>query len=180
VAKKKQQSVQDLTEALALGYRSCDWNANGERCRFPGTISPSTNGENAQWFCSQHFGCSDPVVGADVLHASMDYKHPTRAELEDEQQRQVRASLKADNLHRRDEETMRQYTERLRLAARRSMRGIESEQWRGLNWAQRIQERVRAGESMPLLAIANATEALRHRASTTPVAEEEAVSDTTE
>ena len=57
-----------------LGYRQCDWSANGKQCRHPATISQDTRGEG-QVFCSLHYACTDPAFGAQVVQASRDYVH---------------------------------------------------------------------------------------------------------
>lgn len=63
-----------------LGYIQCDWVAgNNVRCRYPGTLSRSTQG-TGPWYCRGHYGCDDPVAGADIVEASADYRHMSRSE----------------------------------------------------------------------------------------------------
>lgn len=64
-----------------LGYSQCEWRANGERCRFPGTISSNTNG-HGPWYCAGHDGCRDPLMGAAIVDRSLGYRPPTVAELD--------------------------------------------------------------------------------------------------
>lgn len=63
-------------ESYALGYPQCDWQSDGKRCRYPGTLTSSTLAESSTlWFCFGHFECHNPVMGADIVQASQDYQH---------------------------------------------------------------------------------------------------------
>jgi hypothetical protein len=57
----------------------CAWNINGDRCRYPGTISGSTNG-GGPWYCSEHFSVSDVRTGAALVGESVRYLTQTREE----------------------------------------------------------------------------------------------------
>lgn len=48
----------------------CEWVSEGRRCRFPGGISPHTNG-TGPWYCRFHFNCADPKYGAEVVEQSI-------------------------------------------------------------------------------------------------------------
>jgi len=78
----------------ALGYVQCDWRSS-ERCRYPGSLS-SNPGPGGPWYCRAHFDCRDPIAGADIVQASMDYRHsdPVQRRAED----QVRADAYCANL----------------------------------------------------------------------------------
>jgi hypothetical protein len=67
-----------MTEQLErpLGYPQCDWKAGAKQCRYPGSLSSGVLG-SGPWYCSGHFGCTDPVMGTDIVEASADYRHPT-------------------------------------------------------------------------------------------------------
>jgi hypothetical protein len=56
-----------------LGYPQCSWEAES-RCKYPGTLT-TQSGEGAKWFCSAHFDCHDPVLGASIVKRSLDYRH---------------------------------------------------------------------------------------------------------
>ncbi|MDE2022070.1 MAG: hypothetical protein KGI71_04165 [Patescibacteria group bacterium] len=43
--------------------------SGGDRCRYPGSISPGTTG-GGPWYCREHFGCSDMGAGAAVVARS--------------------------------------------------------------------------------------------------------------
>jgi hypothetical protein len=58
-----------------LGYPQCSWESDGMRCRYPGSMTSSTQSDSdTKWFCSSHFGCIDPRGGASIVEASRDYK----------------------------------------------------------------------------------------------------------
>jgi hypothetical protein len=62
--------------SYAMGYKLCEWEASGERCRFPGTMSNATNG-SGPWFCQAHFFCHNGGDGARIVDASRTYRHET-------------------------------------------------------------------------------------------------------
>lgn len=54
-------------------YGCCEWVADG-RCHFPGVFSA---GNGTPWYCREHDGCTDPVVGAEIVERShRDIPHP--------------------------------------------------------------------------------------------------------
>lgn len=55
----------------------CSWVADGERCHYPGSISPSTRGEGP-WFCAAHFSCRDGAEGAQIVEQSKRNKKPVQ------------------------------------------------------------------------------------------------------
>lgn len=64
-----------------LGYPQCAWEADGRRCRYPGTLSHVTLASaDTPFYCGAHFDCSSPAFGAQVVEASENYQHPTREE----------------------------------------------------------------------------------------------------
>lgn len=62
-----------------LGYIQCEWTDGSSRCRYPGSLCSNT-GPGGPWYCSPHFDCRDPLMGATIVQASMDYRHPTPEE----------------------------------------------------------------------------------------------------
>lgn len=48
----------------------CAWNANGERCRYPGTLSHSTLGQGP-WYCAGHSRCTEHGRGEQIIAASL-------------------------------------------------------------------------------------------------------------
>jgi hypothetical protein len=63
-----------------LGYIRCEWTANGERCRYPGSLTTNTRA-GGPWYCGPHFRCKDPIAGLDILEASRDYVPETEEEI---------------------------------------------------------------------------------------------------
>ena len=47
----------------------CAWQANGDRCRYFGTVSGCTKGEGP-WYCREHYGCAGQIEGASILERS--------------------------------------------------------------------------------------------------------------
>lgn len=47
----------------------CAWQANGDRCRYFGTISGDTKGAGP-WYCREHYGCAGQIEGASILERS--------------------------------------------------------------------------------------------------------------
>lgn len=47
----------------------CQWEADGRRCRYPGTISADTHG-GGRWYCAAHDQCADPLLGAQIVEQS--------------------------------------------------------------------------------------------------------------
>jgi len=63
----------------------CEWRDGSTRCRYPGALTTNT-GTGGPWYCSAHFGCRDPIMGADIVAASADYVHPNPGEVSAEHQ----------------------------------------------------------------------------------------------
>lgn len=101
----------------------CSWHANGKRCRYPGSLSSNTNGAGP-WYCRYHFGCTDPVIGAQILDESQEYKPVTKGDQEREHSEAVAKRLKAKGLDQKAGETRGQYIGRLRNYINASMRQI--------------------------------------------------------
>jgi hypothetical protein len=80
-----------------LGYQQCDWNSDGERCRYPGSISPHP-GKGGPWYCRMHFGCEDMSFGAEVVIASRDYKHESNEEKRNKNMAEAEAFCLAQGL----------------------------------------------------------------------------------
>jgi len=64
----------------AFGYIRCDFDSSSGRCRYPAVLSSGTSGRGP-WRCSAHWSVPSPSIGAQIVAASMDYKHPTTEEL---------------------------------------------------------------------------------------------------
>jgi len=75
----RDRTTKSHDEDRPLGYCQCDWEADGERCRYPGSISRHTNG-HGPWYCAAHDVCGTGAVGAQIVEASMSYQHATMAE----------------------------------------------------------------------------------------------------
>ena len=74
MARKRLAEKDFQTDDRPLGYAQCEWEADGERCRYPGSISRHTNG-HGPWYCSAHDVCATGVLGAQIVEASRNYKH---------------------------------------------------------------------------------------------------------
>ena len=59
-----------------FGYIRCDWDSPSGRCRYPGALSSGTSGRGP-WFCSAHWDSPSRQIGAQIVEASLDYRHPT-------------------------------------------------------------------------------------------------------
>ena len=84
------------------GYQQCEWNTDGERCRYAGTMSHSTGPGN--WLCRHHWSCRDAIEGTTIVAASQDYQHQTQAEREKEHHAQAERycnNLGLDTLEKR-------------------------------------------------------------------------------
>jgi len=75
-----------------LGYRRCSWNADGEQCRYPGSLSNTVTRGN--WVCRLHYECRDAIQGAIIVAASLDYKHQGQAEKDRHHQAQADETCK--------------------------------------------------------------------------------------
>lgn len=54
---------------VELDRHRCEWEANGQRCRNPGTSSPNTLG-GGPWYCSPHFRCGSGALGEAIVQES--------------------------------------------------------------------------------------------------------------
>jgi hypothetical protein len=130
----------------------CAWNINGERCRYPGTTSASTNG-NGPWYCAGHFGLSNTHAGAEIVQASA--RHLTRTPEE-------RAAADLASLN----EEAAQYCAERGLDTVAKMREFARTAFQprkpSTAWAEKILERARTGDpTLPALSVELAKKALR-------------------
>lgn len=119
----------------------CEYSTGTSRCHYPGTFSDSTNG-GGRWYCSAHDRESDPSMGAAIVHKSHeDYPRP---------------DWSLDAVRRRYE---------LRtLKAMADHKGAKATKYNpstpGKDWAKRVLERIRRGETLPVIAESFAKQAL--------------------
>lgn len=80
-------------------YQPCEWQANGMRCKYPGSLSSGLLG-GGPWYCSAHFACADPVIGAQVVERSQSYvwEHPRERYLKRPIPPLIPMDLKGDGL----------------------------------------------------------------------------------
>lgn len=52
-------------------YGWCSWESNGQRCRYPGTVTRSTLGSD-RWYCVGHATADDPVIAGRMVDESID------------------------------------------------------------------------------------------------------------
>lgn len=105
------QEKKPKAAVFPLGYQQCEWLANGERCRYPGSMSTNT-GSGGPHYCREHFGCHDGAWGALVVEASRDYRRPTEDEIMAEHTARARANLAKWGLGRGPEESERAWMRR--------------------------------------------------------------------
>lgn len=119
----KAKSARELAKQLGdtLGYTQCEWMSGKERCRYPGTMSPSTHGIGPN-YCSGHFGCEDPVMGTYIVEASRDYRHvPIEERVASDKARlntEAAAYLANHGIEKQPGESSRAYVARLRAHVR--------------------------------------------------------------
>lgn len=79
MARKTKLLPTETGSSNGLGYQQCHWNSDGERCRYPGSLSNTAYGDpkDTVWHCSLHFDCGDAFEGAAIVSASRDYQHQT-------------------------------------------------------------------------------------------------------
>ena len=91
--KKKTDPFEKTTarRARPLGYEQCWYEANSQQCRYPGSISPHTNG-SGPWYCTAHdkllMDRASPTIGAQIVTASKAYNHSTNWDRVDQAARQ--------------------------------------------------------------------------------------------
>jgi hypothetical protein len=91
----------------------CSWEADGLRCRYPGTISRRTHG--GPHYCRWHIDCDDPLHGAHLVHESQSYQAENP---EADFQLTVAHSLKQYGVERHAGESAADYTRRLEAFCR--------------------------------------------------------------
>lgn len=99
-------------QSMTLGYQQCEWQAWGEQCRFPGSMTTNTH-EGGPYFCRAHFACDDPAFGAQVVEQSRDYKHPTEQEINAAHVKRAKEALKLIGLDRRADESFEAWRKRM-------------------------------------------------------------------
>lgn len=97
-----------------VSYRTCEWSSDSRQCRYPGSISPNTR-DGGPWYCALHYACDSAAYGAEVVRASMDYRHPTIEELQAERTVAALESLKAKGLDRQPSESSKDWMKRTSL-----------------------------------------------------------------
>jgi hypothetical protein len=123
-------------------YEFCAWKADGDQCRYPGTCSSGLLG-GGPWYCSFHFSCTSAAYGAEVVNASRDYVHTHPRDRFPEVPEQFRKL------------TVPQSRARINAQLRHVGKGL-----RGADWAQKILDRIAAGEKLGLLPERLAREAI--------------------
>lgn len=103
--------AQGVSKQSPLGYSQCDWEADGLRCRYPGSMSTNL-ACTGPWYCQPHYSCRDPLFGAQIVQASMDYKHPTEDEIVAETRRRQHAYCASIGMLRKDGESPESYAVR--------------------------------------------------------------------
>lgn len=113
MARKTNPAVAAL-QAQPGGYKTCDWETSGERCRYPASI-------DGRW-CTEHYRCDDPIWGGHVVAASRDYRHLSereRHELANQRlMENANAYLAKNGLTKRPGESSKDYIGRLRAHCR--------------------------------------------------------------
>lgn len=110
-AKKPQAVIDPLRH-------QCAWEADGKRCRYPGTVGRSVNG-SGPWFCRWHDDCADPVHGARLVEESQSY---TPEDTKREMDEAVTASLIRFGLQAKPGESARDHAERMRALVLEKLR----------------------------------------------------------
>jgi hypothetical protein len=113
----RSRSIPETAPDPVLGYIRCEWRANNTQCRYPGSIT-SNVGIGGPWYCGAHYRCHDPIMEADIVEASQDYRHPTRAVLEAEHQARCDAKCAALNLKTVEERRAWVWEQAHKLAAK--------------------------------------------------------------
>ena len=102
-----------VTKQSPLGYSQCDWEADGQRCRYPGSMSTNL-GCTGPWYCRLHYGERNPIFAAQIVQASMDYQHPTADDMTAEARNRSREYCEAIGMTRRAGEGSEAYMQRVR------------------------------------------------------------------
>lgn len=89
-------------------YSQCEWSTDSQLCRYPGSMG------GGPWYCRLHYGCKDPIFGAQIVQASMDYQHPTQEEIDAEARRKSTEYCQRIGMTRKDGESEQAYAIRRR------------------------------------------------------------------
>lgn len=131
----------------------CAFEANGERCRYPGTMSTTTLGEGP-YFCRWHFQCESAVMGMAIIEDSRRYRPlDIRGYRHQDADRAAAASLAASQAGaeaycaKHKLTTVPQMREHIRHLIETVGRRAPS-----TDWAFAILERMERGEAVPISA----------------------------
>lgn len=134
-----------------VSYQRCEWNLDGEHCRYPGTIALTVYSGNGPhpgpWYCSLHARCDDMVQGADIMKASRDYRPPSQVHGKRDPLVDAMAAQSLRELNASVPAEIRalgyaQCIQHIREGKRRIGRNEASP-----DWARRIVDRVDAGDT---------------------------------
>jgi hypothetical protein len=129
-------------EARDPMHGCCEYSTGTSRCHYPGTFSHSSNG-GGKWYCSAHDRETDPEMGATIVYKSHDdYPAPDWS---------IKSVIRRYELR-----TIKAMAESKHKPATKYQASKP-----GKDWAKRILERIKDGESLPLIAETMAKETLR-------------------
>lgn len=97
----------------------CAWEADGLRCRYPGSAGHSTNG-SGPLYCRGHIYCDNPDHGARIVHESQSYRPDDGSHFHN----QVAASLRRFGMEREPGESAEAYALRMRDFCRAGLRNL--------------------------------------------------------
>lgn len=92
-------------------YSQCEWTTDTLRCRYPGSMSTNL-ACTGPWYCRLHYGERNPVFAAQIVQASLDYRHPTPDELDAEARARAEAYCRSVGMLKRDGESVESYARR--------------------------------------------------------------------
>ena len=181
MARKRDSAVPGKVEQI--DPTRCAYEANGERCRYPGTMSPvNWNGEGPHpgpWYCRHHWEVDSPMFGAEVVADSASYIAPDKTTARNPLAEQAKRDMiaradreaaeycAAKGLTRQPGETAKEFGRRNLAAIQGAIsdlsRKMRSNPPSGTDWARKILARVAAGERLPSISIQRARAALGHR-----------------
>lgn len=136
----------------------CDWETEGQRCRFPGSVSHSVTG-GGPWYCAGHARSSDLRSAARIVRESMSWRSMSRDEADAMHAVQVEAWLEERGLARTNDETRSAYIARLRDFVRSTLAHLGSVEG-SKGWAKAIVDRYVGGIPVPDIALRMACEVL--------------------
>jgi len=136
-----------------LGYRQCDYSADGLCCRYPGTTTDDTKTGAGPWYCLFHYERSYPSFLAEVVRASQSYQQQTRQQVLEQHQVQAVAYC-----HERQLDTVAQQIQSIKtlLLAMRAKMGSKV----NTTWATVALDRLAKGEQVQLIVEEKANAAL--------------------